>query len=320
MKKLPIKSTSFQYLEISFKEWLDVLGYAPTSVYGMPNNIRELFYYLEQNGIDHITQLEIKHIKEYYNELKTRPNITRGGGLSNAYLNKHQQALIKFTEYLRKTGKIILPNLNLRKEEEQRKEITTLTPEEVQELYKAAGNVPEYTGKSKRVWLYEKISIRDKAMLSVFYGCGLRRNEGVQLNIDDINWERSILHVKKGKNYKERFVPFSAVNKKYLQDYLYESRPYFSKDNSTESFFISQKGKRMQGQSLMMRLKIVLKRTGNVDIKQKEITLHTLRHSIATHLMQAGMKIENISQFLGHSSLESTQIYTHLKEEENEIL
>lgn len=317
MKKLPIKSQSFQYIEIAFREWLDVLGYASTSVYGMPNNIRELFYYLEQNGIHHITQLETKHIKEYYNDLKTRPNITRGGGLSSAYLNKHQQALTKFTEYLRKTGKMTLPNLNLRKEAEQKKEITTLTPEEVQELYKAAGNVPNYTGKSKRLWLYEKISIRDKAMLSVFYGCGLRRNEGVQLNIDDINWDRNILHVKKGKNYKERFVPFNNTNKKYLQDYLYESRPYFTKDNKTESFFLSQKGKRMQGQSLMIRLKILLQRTQNIHIKEKEITLHTLRHSIATHLMQAGMKIENISQFLGHSSLESTQIYTHLIEEEN---
>ena len=316
MKKLPIKSQNFQYLEIAFKEWLDVLGYAPTSVYGMPNNIRELFYYLEQQGCTQIQQITTELIKRYYNQLKTRANTTRGGGLSNAYLNKHQQALEKFTEYLRKTGKVTLPNLNLRKEHKQEKEITTLSPEEIQEVYKAANIIPEYTDRRKRTWLYEKISIRDKAMLSVFYGCGLRRTEAVSLNIDDINWERSILHVKKGKNYKERLVPFNTANKKYLQDYLYESRPYFAKDNKTESFFLSQSGKRMQGQSLMVRLKILLQRTQNIHIKEKEITLHTLRHSIATHLMQAGMKIENISQFLGHSSLESTQIYTHLIEDE----
>jgi integrase/recombinase XerD len=118
MKKLPIKSQSFQYIEIAFREWLDVLGYAPTSVYGMPNNIRELFYYLEQQGCTQIQQITIELIKKYYNDLKTRPNITRGGGLSSAYLNKHQQALTKFTEYLRKTGKMTLPNLNLRKEAE----------------------------------------------------------------------------------------------------------------------------------------------------------------------------------------------------------
>jgi integrase/recombinase XerD len=68
----------------------------------------------------------------------------------------------------------------------------------------------------------------------------------------------------------------------------------------------------VNGQTLLLRLKYLQHLTGNEDLKEKEIGLHTLRHSIATHLLQAGMKLENIARLLGHSSLESTQIYTHL--------
>jgi len=74
----------------------------------------------------------------------------------------------------------------------------------------------------------------------------------------------------------------------------------------------------MQGQSLLIRLKNLQYQTGDLNLIEKETGLHTLRHSIATHLLSAGMKLENISRFLGHSSLESTQIYTHLAGLESE--
>ena len=73
----------------------------------------------------------------------------------------------------------------------------------------------------------------------------------------------------------------------------------------------------MQGQSLLLRLKYLQYYSDSIALKEKEIGLHTLRHSIATHLLQAGMKLETISRFLGHSSLESTQTYTHLAGMEN---
>ena len=114
MKNLPIKSENFQYVEKSFKEWLDILGYAPSTIYGLPLHIRELFHWLEnEKQLTQIHQIEIPLIKEYYEQLKTRRNTRRGGGLSNAYLNKHLQALYKLTEYLRQSGRLILPYLNI---------------------------------------------------------------------------------------------------------------------------------------------------------------------------------------------------------------
>lgn len=313
MKKLNLNNVSYRYLEQSFREWLDILGYSKTTVYNMPNLIREFLHCLENQGKTQIGQLDNQDIHHYYQKLKERANQRKeGGALSNAHLNKHIQALRKFTEYLRKVGRLELPSFRLTNEETQSK-ITWLTLEEIQQLFKAAEQTSTYN--------YHKdqptFQARDKAMLAIFYGCGLRRNEGVNLNISDINFDKSILHVRKGKGYKERFVPISKTNLKYLQDYVYDHRPSICSNVNPDSYweealFISKQGKAVQGQTLYLRLKSLQKKTQNAELIEKEIGLHTLRHSIATHLLQAGMKLESISRFLGHSSLESTQIYTHL--------
>lgn len=314
MKKLVLKNESFQYIEKSFRDWLDILGYAESTVYNLPNHIRELFYYLEQNNINHIKQLDNKLIKEYYNNLKLRSNERQGGGLSNAYLNKHLQALYKFTDYLRQSGRIILPYLNIDWESSEITQIETLTITEIKELYKLTESYHHNISRYNPKYLFEAIASRDKAILTVFYGCGLRRNEGYHLNIGDIYWERSILHVRKGKGYKERFVPLNKTNLNYLQDYVFDYRPMLNKDKREEAFFISSRSKRMDAQSIALRLKLLQHRSNNIELQQKNIRLHVLRHSIATHLLQNGMSLEKISRFLGHSSLESTQIYTHLVE------
>lgn len=315
MKKLVLKNPSFRYLEQSFKEWLDVLGYAPVSVYNMPLQVRELLHYLESENITSIKELDINHIKEHYNKLKERSNARRDGGLSNNHLNKHIQSLRKFTDYLRQVGRLTLPELQIKNEESEPKSIAVLTEEEIQQLFKATYktsqpyNRPHYNLNTSQV---EAMQSRDRAMLSIFYGCGLRRNEGVNVDVGDINFDRSVLHVRKGKNYKERLVPISKTSLKYLQEYVYDHRPEIVQGNKSEALFISMKARRMDGQTMLLRLKYLQAQTENEDLIEKEIGLHTLRHSIATHLLQAGMELESIARFLGHSTLESTQIYTHL--------
>lgn len=305
MKKYPLNNQHFIYIRESFKEWLDILGYSPSALYCLPRHVHELFYYLEHNGINHIRQLTVQDIRAYYGELKNRENHVHGGGLSNAYLNKHLQALYKFADYLRQSGKILLPALCIDWETDDSAEIIVLTPEEIKLLYKATENYNIGTE-------LEPFNSRDRAMLTIFYGCGLRRNEGYHLNIADINFDRRILRVRKGKNYKERLVPFNKTNAEYLQEYIYDWRPLIVKDKRDDAFFISQRGIRMNAQSMALRLKILQQRTDDIILQQKNVRLHVLRHSIATHLLQNGMELEKIARFLGHSSLESTQIYTHL--------
>lgn len=311
MKKLPLQNPSFRYLEKSFREWLDVLGYAPVSVYNMPNQVRELLHYLEGQGVSQIRDLDTKHIKAYYEKLKERANERRGGALSANHLNKHIQSLRKFTDYLRQVGRLTLPELPLHNEPDQEKLIEVLTEEEVALLFEATYKVPDARPNLPDRTI-EALQSRDRAMLGVFYGCGLRRNEGVNVDVGDVNFERAVLHVRKGKNYKERLVPVSKSSLKYLQEYIYDHRPELLQDRKSDALFLSYYSRRMSGQTLLLRLKYLQHQTADEGLRSKEIGLHTLRHSIATHLLRAGMKLENIARMLGHSTLESTQIYTHL--------
>ncbi|MBI1222594.1 MAG: tyrosine-type recombinase/integrase [Bacteroidetes bacterium] len=309
MQKINLKNESYQYLEQAFKEWLDVLGYGSGTVKGMPLIVREFLHHLDTLGLIHINQLQQKQIKSYHEYISTRVNQRRGGGLSNNYINKHLQAVEKFLEFLNHKGMQNVPALGIRLEKLQRKEITVLTQNEIKELFELASREPN-TEKE------QIIQSRDKALLVIFYSCGLRRNEGANVSIDDINFDTRILHVKKGKNYKERLVPLNKTNAAYLQEWIYDYRSQLIKTKKEHRLFVNIHGEPMSGGTLYTRLKLLQLQSDNIELGQKNIGLHSLRHSIATHLLQAGMSLEKIARFLGHSSLESTQIYTHLIEKE----
>jgi integrase/recombinase XerD len=321
MKRLPVTAPPYQYIEKSFKEWLEALGYSWQGVYYMPIQIRGLLNWLERQNKAQLTDITTEAITNYYyQELKQRKNLMRDAGtLSNKHLNKNLQALRKFTEYLRHTGKLQIPLLNIRQEEIIENKPTVLTEEEIMQLFRATETIPDKMKHAKPREFYEMLNLRDKAMLSIFYGCGLRRNEGYHLNITDIHLESAVVHVRKGKGYKERFVPISKKGMENITAYLYDARPLMIRDNKEDAFFLNHNGKRLGGQMLMLCLQSLARRTNDTGLQQKEIGLHTLRHSIATHLLGNGMSLESIRDFLGHSSLESTQIYTHLiNENDNE--
>ncbi|ANI89310.1 hypothetical protein A9P82_08475 [Arachidicoccus ginsenosidimutans] len=322
MKRLPVRSPAYRYVEQSFKEWLEALGYAWQGVYYMPIQVRGLLHYLEQQGKTALQDITAEAIKAYYyDELKQRKNYMVGAGtLSSKHLNKNLQALRKFVEYLRQTGKLKIPMLNIRQESILDAIPAVLTEKEIHLLYQATEQPYERKRRGTNEELHLALQQRDRAMLAVFYGCGLRRNEGCQLNVSDIHIESSLVHVRKGKGYKERFVPVSSKGLEHLTTYLYDARPILIRDNKEESFFVSSKsGKRLGGQMLLLCLQHLIAITATESLQQKEIGLHTLRHSIATHLLARGMGLEKIKDFLGHSSLESTQIYTHLINEELKV-
>lgn len=312
MKKLVLNNPGYQYLEKAFKEWLAILGYSAGVVTGMPIIIREFFHYLESKGIDQVQQLKQQHIKAYHDHIHSRANQRRGGGLSNNYINKHIQAIEKLLQYLHHKGLQQIPATGIRLEKLQRPDIIILTREEIKELFALTYKEYSHLSGSKLSHYQEAAQSRDRAMLVIYYSCGLRRNEGAHVSIDDINFDTRILHVRKGKNYKERFVPFNKSNAAYLKQWIYDYRSNLVKDRKEHCLFINLWGNTMSGGALYARLKLLQQLSENAVLTEKVIGLHTLRHSIATHLLQAGMDLEKISRFLGHSSLESTQIYTHL--------
>jgi len=320
MQKLNLVTEQYQYLEKGFKEWMDILGYCESNVYNTPHIVREFLHFLEGISIKRIQALEHKHIKAYHGHISKRTNQRRGGGLSNLYINQHLQAIAKFLEYLHHRGIQNLPAMSIKLEKTSREQVTVLSTDEIKLLF-AATEKDAISAKHHHYNRFnEAMQARDRAMLAVYYSCGLRRNEGVHLHTDDINFDSRVLHVKKGKNYKERFVPFNKTNAQYLQSYVYDYRPLLATDKKEGRLFMSVGGGLLNGASLLLRLQRLQHLTEDTTLQQKTVGLHTLRHSIATHLLKAGMSLEKIAQFLGHSSLESTQIYTHLIKKEDEQL
>lgn len=297
MKKLHLQNAEYIRLMHEFAEWLALLGYAESTVYNLPHHLKEFLFYLEQTGRQEIAKVGRKEVKHFFNHLAVRSNQRRPGALSNSYLNKYLQALKNFSRYVTEThqGQFSLSKRCI-KTEQQIKYI--LTADEVGLMYEACD--------------HSLLGIRDRAMLSVFYGCGLRRNEGVQLDTDDILFNKAMLYVRKGKNYTERYVPMSEKIMADLKACL-QVRGQLTGSRSAKAFFVSMKGNRADGQSLLLRLKRLQQNSFDSTLQEKQIGLHTLRHSIATHLLQSGMQLRHIARFLGHKSLESTQIYTHLK-------
>lgn len=301
MKSLQLQNHSYKVLLQDFRQWLDILGYAETTVYNLPNHLKEFFNYLENNNVNQLVHIETQHVSNYYKHLQERPNQRRQGGLSKGYLNKHQQALFKFREYLKHHSHKGI-NIHLKHEQKNsRDSLSVCNLQEIKQLFKAT----EFSHEQ------EKLQQRDRAILVCFYSCGLRRNEVVHLNMNDVLFDKERLFVKQGKNYKERFVPINKHSSRILEEYIYDYRPQFRKHKESEALFLNYRGTRLQGMSFANRLQSIIKATDNKELQERNITLHSLRHSIATHLLEQGADIEHISTFLGHNSLESTQIYTH---------
>lgn len=316
MKKLPLQTAQYEYLEKGFREWMDILGYSASFVYNTPHLVREFLYFLENRSVQVIQAMQHKDIQAYYDHITRRANQRRGGGLSSVSINNHLQAITKFLEYLHHRGIQHLPTMSIKLLKLNRERMTVLTEEEVKLLFAVTEKDALPTTARHYSRFNETMQAKDRAMLAVYYSCGLRRNEGVHLHIDDINFDTRVLHVKKGKNYKERFVPFGKTTLQYLQAYVYDYRPLFAPDKKEGRLFMSPGGHPTVGGTLLLRLQRLQQLTEDTTLQQKTIGLHTLRHSIATHLLAAGMSLEKIAQFLGHSSLESTQIYTHLIHEQ----
>ena len=153
-------------------------------------------------------------------------------------------------------------------------------------------------------------SIRDRAMFELIYACGLRVTELVSLNLGDLELEQGSVRCL-GKGGKERVIPVHAGAIGVLRRYINEARPAFVKKASERSLFLNRRGQRLSRQGFWLILKAHAKRAGIT----KKITPHTLRHSFATHLLQGGAPLRHVQELLGHSSITTTQVYTHLTSE-----
>lgn len=159
--------------------------------------------------------------------------------------------------------------------------------------------------------LIDNFSYRNKAMLELMYATGLRVSELVNLKLNDIDLNQDIVRTM-GKGSKERIIPIGDYAKEYLEKYLYEYRGTMLKKNNNDYLFLNNHGNKMTRQGFFKIIKKIAKEKG-ID---KDLSPHTLRHSFASHLLKYGADLRTIQELLGHSDISTTQIYTHITNEE----
>ncbi len=152
-----------------------------------------------------------------------------------------------------------------------------------------------------------KKALRDRAMLELIYASGLRVSEAANLKISDINREAGFLRCL-GKGGKERVVPVGRHALDWIEKYLSAGRESFKPKPDTKQLFVNRFGRSLSRQAIWMSIKQYAK-TARI---RKEVKPHTLRHSFATHLLEAGADLRVVQELLGHASIATTQIYTHV--------
>jgi integrase/recombinase XerD len=293
MKHLPIKNRTHELLLKDFGKYLQRLGYGKSTQNSLPSCLREFFYRMEQQQLAGLENITSDLIRNHYEYLGQRPNQSRPGTLSTSLVNHHIYALKTFIKYQEENGNISknpFSVLNFPKPKYPPRRV--LSKEEIKALYEVCQ------------------TMREKALLALFYGCGLRRSEAIKLNIDDVNFKSQLLYVRMGKGKRRRVVPMTDQVKRDLENYYRHERIIYVKEltaDNQKALMLNNHGNREQ--DYWKKFKCLAQKAG----MPKEISLHHLRHSIATHLLGSGLSVEQVRDFLGHRHLESTQIYTRVK-------
>jgi integrase/recombinase XerC len=150
-------------------------------------------------------------------------------------------------------------------------------------------------------------SIRDVALVELLYATGARVSEVCGLDLEDLDFSRNTIRVL-GKGNKERMIPMGAPAVKALHTYINEARPLLANDKSARALFLGARGKRIDQRAVRTVVYEALSALEGVE----RMGPHALRHSAATHLLEGGADLRTVQEILGHSSLATTQIYTHV--------
>jgi site-specific recombinase XerD len=282
-----MQGTPFSEEKEKIRIWLERQGYAEKTILENQRKLTQLIKWLSLKNKQTLEQLNNQLIKKYLKKLEKR--------LSPTTIRAHYGLIKMIDKYYQKmqNKKLLTQNIKIPKAENPKIEI--LTEQEISKLYKNTEDTI--------------LGYRDRVILGLYYGCGLRSSEGQNLKEEDINHTNKLIHIKKSKNHRNRYVPMSKKVQEDIIKYQKYSRPHLIQKNTNYLLLNQNTGKNLKGYTLRTRVQKLAKKA-NIN---KRVNLHQLRHSIASHLLQKGMEIEQIAQFLGHRDLASTQIYTHIK-------
>jgi integrase/recombinase XerD len=290
--KLSTKGSIWDSYINGFQSYLELeKSLATNSVESYLSDVDKLYRFFNQIrqksiSIKEITFNELQEFIKWINEIglgaRTQARIISGIKAFFKYLLL-EDVIVKDPSELLET-----PNLG-------RKLPDTLTVEEIDAMIAAVDRAtPE--------------GERNIAIIEVLYGCGLRASELVNFKLSEIFWNEGFIRVI-GKGNKERLVPYGEIVEKHLQLYIHQIRSHQTIKKGMEDFvFLNRRGSALSRVMVFLIVKDLVSKAGI----QKNISPHTLRHSFATHLVEGGADLRAVQEMLGHESITTTEIYTHL--------
>jgi integrase/recombinase XerD len=274
----------------AFNDYLKVeKGLSQNSLLSYNQDLKKYTGYLESKGIQEPAKITSKDISEFMFSLRNKISVI---------------SIARILSTIKSFHKFLL-----------REKITSSDPADFLETPKLQKKIPSFLSFDevnkllKEPNLKNSQGIRDRAILELMYATGMRVSEVSYLKISDLNLDLGFIKCK-GKGSKERIVPIGKVAQQFLHKYLDESRPKLLKKNISQYSFLAQGGRRLSRQSIWKMIKKTVLKAGI----RKKVTPHTLRHSFATHLLERGADLRSVQEMLGHASIITTQIYTHINQ------
>ena len=263
-------------------------GLSESSILTYKQILNDYLLFITEQNLESVGDISIQKINQFFDDLYKLD-------IGDKTINKYISTIRGFHKFLFDEKIIsvdITPKIELRKTTRKIPEI--LSVEQIDEMLKSIDTS-------------NKLGIRDRAIIEVFYACGLRVSEIINLKLNNLFLDEEMIRVF-GKGSKERIVPIGSEAIKCLNEYIVNSRMILKKNNDTDIVFLNSKGKKFS----RMGIWFIIKTTAdNIDLPIN-IHPHIFRHTFATHLLEGGVDLRVVQELLGHSSINTTQIYTHI--------
>ncbi len=266
-------------------------GYSAHTIKGYKTDVNELFEYLEKIGVQELAEIKLDALRDFLYELTEK-------GLSKATMARKSASIRSLSSWAYKQN-LIPTDLGLR----------LRTP-------KSSRTLPKVVGRESIAMVFELLeraatpenpgALRDRLAVELLYASGARVSELVGLNLSDIDLSRNLLRVL-GKGGKQRMVPFGAPAREALDAWLRDGRVTYENEKSGDALLLTSRGQRVGVRQIYSLVAGLLAETPTGAAGP-----HSLRHSAATHLLDGGADLRAVQELLGHASLGTTQIYTHV--------
>ena len=265
---------------------------APHTVRAYVGDISALLDHAARLGLDDVAGLDLRTLRSWLAKQQTM-------GRSRTTLARRATAARVFTGWLARTGRAEQDNGALLGSPRAHRTLpAVLRVDEAAELVRTASELADDGS---------PVGLRDIAMLELLYATGIRVGELVSLDVDDVDRERNLVRVL-GKGRKERSVPFGHPAARAVDRWLVTGRPQLRAEGAGPALFVGTRGGRIDQRAVRT---LVHRRIAEVP-GAPDIGPHGLRHTAATHLLEGGADLRSVQELLGHASLATTQLYTHV--------